>query len=30
MTQSGDDVIYVISNVTSPDIALYLTYFEEG
>ena len=30
MTQSGDDVIFVISNVTSPDIALYLTYFEEG
>lgn len=30
MTQSGDDVIYIISNVTSPDIALYLTYFEEG
>lgn len=30
MTQSGDDVIYVISNVASPDIALYLTYFEEG
>ena len=30
MTQSGDDVVYIISNVTSPDIALYLTYFEEG
>lgn len=30
MTQQGDDVIYVISNVASPDIALYLTYFEEG